>query len=195
MTYWGQQDQRGLPLEEFLDTAGFIVLTSPRSVREIELVIRTLAYPREVSCSTFETILSMQRHPYCVHLPLLLSKPGVVPLCIQLLREHTNRNGVRTATSERTKMLIYVSGSRYWIMDTVIYAYMSSPYRSRLEYYPKRKNWKRLSLTCRIYRIIILSLNRWSHTLVRLSKQPLEADRNLGWDSYWAGSSAHQIIS
>ncbi|KAF8599186.1 hypothetical protein BDV93DRAFT_592123 [Ceratobasidium sp. AG-I] len=36
----------------------------------------------------------MHRHPYCIYLPLLLSKPGVLSSCIQLLREYTKQDGI-----------------------------------------------------------------------------------------------------
>ncbi|KAF8599187.1 hypothetical protein BDV93DRAFT_609435 [Ceratobasidium sp. AG-I] len=92
MTRQGKRDYRGLILKDFLASTGFIVQASPSSITEIEVAIQTLAHPRQVSCSTFETILSMHRHPYCIHLPLLLSKPGVITSCIQLLREYTERD-------------------------------------------------------------------------------------------------------
>lgn len=113
MAQENQRDYRGLLLKDFLDSARFIIQTSPNSITEIEVAIQALASPREVSCSTFKTILSMHRYPYCVHLPLLLSMPGVLSSCIQLLNEYTKRDKACTRTSKRKALLMSILVARY----------------------------------------------------------------------------------
>ncbi|CAE6434043.1 unnamed protein product [Rhizoctonia solani] len=65
--------------------------TGAPSESEIRHAILTLDEPKKASCSTFETILAMERSPQCTLLHLLPeSDIGVFPACIRLLRSYCN---------------------------------------------------------------------------------------------------------
>ncbi|KDN37392.1 hypothetical protein RSAG8_10197, partial [Rhizoctonia solani AG-8 WAC10335] len=81
----------GPRLDEYLVSCrGRASRGSTPSKDDIRQAIASLAGPRPVPYTTFETILALERTPLCSQLALLLTGAHVLPSCIGLLKQYCN---------------------------------------------------------------------------------------------------------